>query len=261
VNILQTQNPKARIAMLAGFLLLPFLGLAVWHWIPRTSGTDDQVRRIVEEYGYSAVTPPSRLFGPGTITTVERLSDGTLALRPTCIMNDGTLAALAAMWNRSPTTKRSLVSDDNETFQSSAKARDAVESDTTGNRVRGSNVSLQNINIVTISDEGLIAVRSQYLKGTCEEAVVWNLEAGAKVCQPEEVLEADLVYKTNVQNGLGGGGKVEFGGQAAGSVHADEQASEHSEVQGDDLFLGARVSPNHCLQLPDSRQKVAARSF
>ena len=29
--------------------------------------------------------------------------------------------------------------------------------------------------------------------------VIWNLRAGARVCQSEEVLEADLVYKTNVQ--------------------------------------------------------------
>jgi hypothetical protein len=255
---LQMQNPKVRIAMLGALLLLPFLGLAVWYWMPRPPGTDDQLRRVVEEYGYTVVTPPSRLFGPGTIATVERLSDGTLQLLPTCIMNDG---ALPGMWDISPTTERRGGSEDNETFDSSAKALDVVDSDTAGKRVRGSDVSLQDIKIVTISDEGLMAVRSRYLKGTCQEAVIWNLEAGAKVCQPQEVIEADVLYKRTAENGLDGGGKVGIAGRATGSIHANQQQSEHYEIQGDDLFLGARVKQNHCIQLPGNHQKVATRNF
>jgi hypothetical protein len=258
MEIFQTQNPKVRIAMLGTLLLLPFLGLAVWYWMPRTSGADDQLRRIVEEYGYSVVTPPSRLFGPGTIATVEKLSNGTLQLLPTCIMNDGTLPG---MWDISRTTERSGGSEDNETFDASAKAIDVVESGTTGKRVRGTDVSLQDIKIVTMSDEGLMAVRSRYLKGTCQEAVIWNLEAGAKVCQPQEVLEADVLYKTNAENSLGGGGKAGVAGRATGSIRMNQQQSEHYKIQGDDLFLGARVKQNHCIQLPGNHQKVAIGNF
>src|SRR5258705_9461301 len=76
MEIFQTLNPKARMAMLGAFLMLPFLGLGIWYWATRTSDTDDRLRRIVEKYGYSAVTPPSRLFGPGTFATVEKLSNG-----------------------------------------------------------------------------------------------------------------------------------------------------------------------------------------
>jgi hypothetical protein len=34
MEILQTQNPKARMATLGAFLLLPFLGLGIWYWRP-----------------------------------------------------------------------------------------------------------------------------------------------------------------------------------------------------------------------------------
>ncbi len=95
MEILQTKNPKARMAMLGAILLLPFLGLGIWYWATRTSDTDDQLRRIVEKYGYRAVTPPSRLYGPGIFTTVETLPNGTMKLHPTCTMDDD---KLAAMW-------------------------------------------------------------------------------------------------------------------------------------------------------------------
>jgi hypothetical protein len=127
------------------------------------------------------VTPPSRLFGPGIIA--READKRHAAAVPTCIMNDG---SLAGMWDTSTTTERRGGSEDNETSDSSAKALDVVESDTSGKRVRGSDISLQDIKIVTMSDERLMAVRSRYLKGTCQDAFIWNLEAGAKVCQPQE---------------------------------------------------------------------------
>jgi hypothetical protein len=189
MEILQTQNPKVRAAVLGAILLLPILGLAVWYWMVTRSDAD-QLTRIVGEYGYSAVTPPSRLFGPGTITTVETLPDGTLQLHLACKMDD---IALAAMWQKSPTINRSLVSAIKQTFESSAKALEILSSGATGKRIKGVDVSLRDINILTMPYQDLVEVRDQYLKGACEEVVIGNLRAGAEVCQPEEVLEADLV--------------------------------------------------------------------
>ena len=254
----QKQNPKLRIAMFAAFALLPFLGLAAWYWASVPSDGNDRLTRIVQDYGYSAVTPPSRLFGPGTIMTVETLSDGTLRLHPACKMNGGILAAL---WNTSPTINRSLISAIRQSFESSAKALGTLESGTTGNRVNGINVSLRNLNIVTISYEDLHEVRNQFLKGTCEDVVIGNLRAGAEVCQPEEVLEADLIYKTNAEGGLAGNGKIEVAGQAAGSASVDRQMTEADEVDGDDLFLGVKVRLKNCFQLAKNGRGLAAGNF
>jgi hypothetical protein len=244
MEILQTQNPKVRAAVLGAILLLPILGSAVWYWMVTRSDAD-QLTRIVGEYGYSAVTPPSRLFGPGTITTVETLPDGTLQLHLACKMDD---TALAAMWHKSPTINRSLVTAIKQTFESSAKALEILSSGATGRRIKGVDVSLRDINIVTMTYQDLIDVRNQYLKGTCEEVVIGNLRAGAAVCQPEEVLEADLVYKQAVRNGLGGNGKAEATG-AGGSLKVDRETSDTDEVQGEDLFLGAKVNRGYCFRL------------
>jgi hypothetical protein len=248
---LQRQNPKARMAMLGAFLMLPFVGLGIWYWATRSSDTDDQLRRIVEKYGYRAVTPPSRLFGPGTFTTVEKLSNGTLQLRPTCIMDDG---ILAATWSKSRTVDESLFSAVEQTFAASAKALDVIESNTTGKRIKGFDFALRDIYVVTLSDEGLRGVRRQYLKDACEEVVIGNLRAGAEVCQSEEVLEADLVYKTNVEDELAADVKGGIAGRATGSIASGQQAKNHFETRGDDLFLGARVGQRHCFRLTDNGQ-------
>jgi Dimerisation domain len=124
-----------------------------------------------------------------------------------------------------------------------------MSSRTTGKRVKDVDVSLRNINIVTMSYQDLIDVRSRYLKGACEDAVIWNLRAGASVCQPEEVLEADLVYKQDGQNGLGGNGKAEATA-ISGSVNVDQQTSEADEEQGDDLFLSPRSAKAIASDLP-----------
>lgn len=244
MEILQTQNPKVRAAVLGAILLLPILGLAVWYWMV-TRSDPDQLTRIVGEYGYSAVTPPSRLFGPGTITTVETLPDGTLQLHLACKMDD---TALAAMWQKSPTINRSLVSAIKQTFEASAKALEILSSGANGKRIKGVDVSLRDINILTMPYQDLVEVRDQYLKGACEEVVIGNLRAGAAVCQPEEVLEADLVYKQAVQNGLSGKAKAEATG-AGGSLNAGEELTEADEVQGEHLFLGAKVNRSFCFRL------------
>jgi hypothetical protein len=252
MTMLQRQNAKLRAAVLGAVLLLPVTGLAVWYWLT-TRSEADELTRIVRQYGYTAVTPPSRLFGPGTITTVETLPDGTMQLHLACKMDDSTLAA---MWQKSPTVDRSLVSAIKQTFESSAKALEMISSGATGRRSRGIDVSLRNINIVTMTYQDLIDVRNQYLKGTCEEVVIGNLRAGAAVCQPEEVLEADLVYKQAVQNGLDANGKAEAT-EAGGSLKVDQERSDTDEAQGEDLFLGAKVSRGYCFRLAKNGQDLA----
>ena len=160
------------------------------------------------------------------------------------------------MWNKSPTINRSLVSAVKNTFDSSANALSIATSGATGRRVEGIEVSLRNIDIVTMPYEALTDVRNRYLKGACESVVIGNLRAGSAVCQSEEVLDADLVYGQDVQNGFGGNGKAD-GPQAGGSVNVNRETSAADERQGEDLFLGARVDNSHCFRLDKDGQNLA----
>jgi hypothetical protein len=250
VNILQSLNPKARVAVLGALLLLPVLGLTVWWFaVSQESTKGDRLTLVLRDFGYDAVVPPSRLYGPGTITTVETRSDGTLQLHRACTMNDD---ALAAMWHTSATIDQRLIVAAKRSFDSSARVPGAT-SDATGNRARDVEVDLRNMNIVTIADDNLIAVRNEYLKGPCEQAVIINLQHGAKVCQPEEVLEADVVTKDGSQDGFGTGGELTLASQARGSAKVDGSWSEVHQGQGTNLFLGARISRGGlCLELAES---------
>src|SRR5438067_7273796 len=168
--------------------------------------------------GYYELQPPSRLGGPGTINTVETLSDGSLRLHPTCTMDKN---ALAALWQESVTVDRHLVSNVTNAFDAMADALSVFAAHTTGNRVKKISISFENMRIVTISDESLFTLRDNYLKGSCEEAVAWNLKNQAKVCQTEEVLEADLAYRMSFADGIGIAEKAEIAKQFAGSAKLD----------------------------------------
>ena len=97
---------RTRIFAMATALMMPSLGMAAWYGVTKYSDQDDRLGRILRDYGYRELTPPSRLFGPGTLITVETLSTGALSLHLACKMND---EALAALWQRSTTLDRRLV--------------------------------------------------------------------------------------------------------------------------------------------------------
>ncbi|MGD5712543.1 hypothetical protein QUT19_22670, partial [Xanthomonas citri pv. citri] len=55
--------------------------VAVYAGYPRKKQT---ITAILSETGYFEVVPPSTFGGPGTINTIEYLSNGRLELHPTC---------------------------------------------------------------------------------------------------------------------------------------------------------------------------------
>ena len=105
-------------------------------------------------------------------------------------------------------------------------------------------------------------MRSQYLKGNCEEAIIWNLRAGASVCQPEEVLQADIVYASESEDRLEAGGELKRAEQAtASSANVGQRVLETNDAHGDDLVLGVKVRLTHCFRLVGNGQYLAAGGF
>ena len=248
---------RTRIFAIATALMMPSLGMAAWYGVTKYSDQDDKLGSILREYGYRELTPPSRLYGPGTLITVETLSTGALSLHLACKMND---EALAALWQRSTTLDRRLVASIRQTFNSAADALTAAKAQATGKRIRDIDVSLLNMSVVTMSHESLLDVRSQYLKGNCEAVILGNLRERALVCQTEEVLQADVVYKFGFEDGLGSTEKLELVEQVAGSVGIEHHASNVNEVRGDDLYLGVKLKAN-CFKLADDDLHIVTSSL
>lgn len=251
MKILEISNPRTRAAVVIAVMLVPLLSFAAWYMtVPREQ---DDFPVILEHYGYSAMALPSRLFGPGSIVTVETLRSGALNLHLACRIDD---ADLEQKWHRSPAMEMSFTAGVKRSFKSSALAHNLIEYGLFGERANATDLSLQDINIVTLPYDDLIALRSKYLREACEKAVVWNLRHGAKVCQSEEVLQADVVYMNEAKDRIDSNVKLEPIEAVQTSTHINRDGASKWTGKGDDLFLRIKVRLNHCFALTENGREL-----
>jgi hypothetical protein len=234
-------------------LLVPVLGYAAWLALAFAADNAGKLRPILKEYGYTALTPPSRFFGPGTFIMVEPLDDGTVKLHLACNMDQ---EALASLWQRSKTLNQSFVTKVRDSFEASADAWQLVNANARGTVARDVDVALRDISIVTMPHESLFSVRAKYLQGSCEEAIIWNLRAGASICQTEEALEADVLYSARSEDDLAGDGSLRPP-QNTASIKAGRQSSNENQAEGDDLILGVRVRAANCFFLAKDGEHIS----
>jgi len=246
---------RSRVAVLAGALLLPVIALGIWREIVTQDDTRNKFGLMLEEWGYLELVPPSRLFGPGTINTVEKLPNGLLKLHPTCTMDK---EVLTAMWLGSTTVDRNFAESVANTFTGSAKAADLVKSGAAGEQIKQISVSLRDMRVITMSHEDLIKLRGMYLKGTCEEAVVLNLRSGARVCQIVEVLQMDVAYSVHFAVGLESMEKLTLAEQTAASFDLTVDESLTDVLRGDDLYYGVKLRKLSCFEGNTDRSPLAS---
>jgi hypothetical protein len=252
---LPTRNLGAHKLALVAIVMMPLLGLLAWWWflvVPE----ENTYEKVLDQYGYRVLTPPSRFYGPGTFVTVETLKENhAVRLHLACNMdyND-----LSAKWKSSETINSEFVTRVTSAFESSAAAAAILASvHTNGANARDIRVALQNINIITMPDEALIGVRSQYLRDSCEKAIIWNLNAGATVCQTEEVLEADISYSADSRTELGIGVKVGAREEPTLAGQIGSRTAKITESQGEDLILGVSLGYSKCFVLEKSGERLA----
>ncbi len=239
-----------RVAVLAAALLLPLGAVGVWYGL-KTQLDDDRAENdlgnLLISAGYLEPAPPSRLYGPGTINTVETLPDGKLRLHRACTVPED---ALASMWVESSAGNWNFANHAQDEFSASAEARRLAGSESAAQRITRISVSLEDMRVVTMSHEDLLKVQMQFLRGPCEQVVVHNLKAGAKVCQTDEVLQADLVYRVSYADGLEINEKADLAKQISAKLNVTEESSQVDELRGEDLFYGVKLRLN-CFNLMD----------
>ena len=244
---------RTRITVVAA-ALLPSLGLLAWTQIPGRSLPDKGgVPTAIDKAGYTELTPPSRLFGPGTISTVETLPDGSLRLHLTCNMDED---ALAKLRRQSPTVDQSEVESVRSRYDASARAFSVVAANATDNQVKRVAFSLRDMHVVTMPDEILYQIRKQYLQGDCQAVIVGNLSAGAKVCQTADVLQADIALSMDFSDKVSVAERAALEQKALGSIELDFDGTRLASMQGDDLYLGVNQIRN-CFILNKDGQPIA----
>jgi hypothetical protein len=242
-----------KLLMLLGVLALPPAALAGWYF-----GTERRahngIKLVLSDAGYYQLTPPSRLFPPGTIGMVEKLRDGSYKLHLACNMNR---AELAAMIETSPTVDKRFTSRLTSAFNAQAEAVAKAMTKASGDRVRSVNLKVNDMRIFTMSAENMGRVRATYLKDYCEEAVIGNLLAGARVCQTAEVLQADVAYRMSYTEGLSAAQRAGLAKTLAAQADFSVDSSEDDEIRGDDLYIGVKIDLT-CFRLDAGRQRLVA---
>lgn len=233
---------KRRVMVCTAAILLPLLGYLIWDNWP---ASNPSLGKVLTKMGYVELSPPSRLFPPGTITTVETLPNGSHRLHLTCMIEED---ALKPFWAISSTIEQSERWKIENAFKASTQALQALISTMAANKLNKVNIALHNMTIVSISNEGMIMVRRGYLKDSCEEAVIWNLQAEAAVCQVGEVLQADLYYKMSGEESVAVSQKLDISRDIVAEIENPAEATMSTEIRAKGLYLGVRVNL-YCFRL------------
>jgi len=222
------------------FAVFVVVAVVVWFAWPREKSLGD----LLFEAGYFEIVPPSTLSGPGTINAVEFRSDGKIALHPTC---DVSPELFTGKLQRSQTIDRALRQSLDKKLNISGQIKDMFEAAIGLNRINSVHLKLENTNILLISDEALISARNSLLKGPCEEAVLQNLSAGARVCQTRAVLEADVSYEIKYNDDVSLGDRAQLNSKAAAKLNLAAHQISTDRITGRHLFFGVKLAPNAIL--------------
>jgi hypothetical protein len=167
-------------------------GVGILIWLLMPLGRDATLTDLLSQQGYWEAVPPAESYLPGTINTIEVRSNGKIALHPTCTIDPELLAKVTL---RSHTIDRTLAEQLNKGVDVSDQIEEFLPIGMEGHNVKKMKLSLHNSSILQITDEDLILVQKELIKGPCQEAIDINIRNGATVCQARAALVGDLTYE------------------------------------------------------------------
>jgi hypothetical protein len=214
--------------VIIGPVALVAIGFLFWCLWPSGETPADVLRPL----GYLEMIPPSHFNGPGTISTMEVLDDNKFTLYPTCQIDQELLSKLTM---ESKTVETSLVQRLNKSFNIIPQIKEMVSAEFADDKVKDITISLKNVKILLMTDEGMFRVREEVIKDSCQKAIENNLQNGGVMCQTRSVIEADVIYKIEYEENASLKGPISKlgGGQ-----------KKSREQKGERLFYGVRLAPN-----------------
>ena len=229
---------------------LAVAGSLIWFLMP--FGKDFALVDLLSEQGYWETIPPAEYYLPGTINTIEVRSNGKIAIYPTCKIDS---ELLAKMTLHSQTVDRTLAERLNKRFDVSDRIKEVMPVGMEGHKARRINLTLQNSKILQITDEELMLVQKEVIKGSCREAIENNINSGARVCQTRAALMGDLVYDVIYEEGGSARGKD------TGSTLKVETNQENADrIVGKGLIYGVNFAPRGILDLKPADCQVGSKN-
>jgi hypothetical protein len=229
---------------------LAVVGILIWFLMPL--GKDFALVDLLGEQGYWETVPPAEYYLPGTINTIEVRSSGKIAIYPTCKIDPELLAKLTL---HSQTVDRTLAERLNKGFDVSDRIKDFLPIGMEGHKARRVNLTLQNSNILQITDEELMLVRKEVIKGSCREAIENNINSGATVCQTRAALMGDLVYDLIYEEGGSAGMKG-----TGSTIKVETNQGNSDRVVGKGLIYGVNFAPHGILDPKPADCQVGSKN-
>ena len=223
------------------------IGVVIWLLWP----TGENVADIMKPFGYLEMVPPSNLHGPGTINTIEVVSDNKITLHPTCEIDAQILANLT---QESHTVDHSLLQKLNKRLNISAQLKKIISSEIADNQAKDVFISFKDVKILTMSDESLHELEKKLISENCQEVIVRNIQHGGIVCQTQAVLEADVIYKIVYKDNVSVSERGKLTANVASKFQIDAAQDRVDEIIGKRLFYGVRLAPyGILLNRPDAQ--------
>ena len=156
----------------------------------------------------------------------------------------------------SATVDQSIKERLSRSFDVSSNLMGRLDSEALAEKVKSVNVTFKNMRILLMSHERLLKLQQTILSGSCEQAILYNIEAGAKVCQTEAVLQADMVYTIEYVDNLSSSHQAELTKEIASKVKIEGSRQRANEVTGKALYYGIKLMPR-CIELQKAERPAA----
>jgi hypothetical protein len=205
------------------------------------------------------VIPPADFFAPGTILTVEVLDQGKVRLHPTCTVEPDLLAAYRM---ESASVDRSLTQELEKGFRVGV---DLGFSSAAGGRDRDvtAYITLVDVKLHLMSTENLFELREKVFETqeNCDDAIVWNLEAGAMVCQAEQAYMANVRMRIDGSEDMTFEERVDVIAAVTAELEARGLHTFSDEQRGDGLYFGVRLGDTGFILNHPEATLVSCRSL
>jgi len=221
------------------FIAIALVIVVVWFTWPRQG--KETITAILLETGYFEIIPPTTFGGPGTINTIEFLSNGKVEMHPTCDIEPGFLADKI---QRSQTIDRELKRSLEKELDVSAQVTEKLAAVLGISQISSIHLKLENANVLLITDESLRSARHALVKGDCEGAIIENISNGGIVCQTRSVLEADVIYEINYNDTVSIGERAKLTSEAAAKLNLSARQDADNRMSGHQLFFGVKLAPS-----------------
>ncbi len=193
---------------------------------------------IYDRAGFVKLLPATAYHAPGSFNTVESERNDSVTLHPTCEINpaefeDRIIRADAL----DETLKHALAAG----YSIAPAQWGELELSLNLDAVKDIRVSYTHSKVWMLTAQTVRDLRKKYLRGACQEAIVYELKKGYKVCQTKSVIISDVVYRVSLDSNVVTGAEIMDVEVGAGGIHT---------VEGKQIFHAVKLD-EACLLLND----------